>query len=164
MFLGVTTLRPRTHEKLLLQKYVNNRYWAVICMSMRSSGLSNFEKTLGNSSWTFFEMRIQDSVWSVLRMQLSAMLHILRMSQLPIMTVVININKSFTCSSESSACESCAIGLRGITRKWVGAWGPMSLKATHWKQTDSYKHFEESKTKSQVIRFQYTSLPDRLHK
>jgi hypothetical protein len=38
-----------------------------------------------------------------------------------------------TCSSASSDLDSWGIGLRGITKKWVGACGFTSLKATHCK-------------------------------
>jgi len=38
-----------------------------------------------------------------------------------------------TCSSASSALDSWGMGVRGITKKWVGACGLISLKATHCK-------------------------------
>lgn len=42
-----------------------------------------------------------------------------------------NIKWPSRASSSSVAFESCAIGFRGITRKWTGAWAEMSWKATH---------------------------------
>lgn len=37
-----------------------------------------------------------------------------------------------TAASPSSACDSWTIGFFGTTRMWVGAWGEISGKATHW--------------------------------
>ena len=45
--------RPCTYKKLLLEYYVNNRYSDVSCTSMRSSELSELEKNVGNTKWTF---------------------------------------------------------------------------------------------------------------
>lgn len=41
-----------------------------------------------------------------------------------------------TAASLSSACESWTIGFLGTTRMWVGAWGAISGKATHWNTMD----------------------------
>ena len=39
-----------------------------------------------------------------------------------------------TCSSVSVDCDRQGMNFRGITRKWVGAWGLMSSNATHCQE------------------------------
>ena len=51
--MGVAYSRPCKYEKLLQQYYLNNRYSNVSCMNLCSSELSDLEKILGNTNWTF---------------------------------------------------------------------------------------------------------------
>jgi hypothetical protein len=52
----------------------------------------------------------------------------------------MNVRITCTFSSESSDLDNWGIGLRGITKKWVGACGLTSLKATHCKKKGTIKN------------------------
>ena len=53
---------------------------------------------------------------------------------------LVRIDLFLTSLSPSSATDSCRIGFLGITRKCVGAWGLISLKATHWERNNQHQH------------------------
>lgn len=63
----------------------------------------------------------RDSNWS------RRALHLVVAERKLVLTKII-----LTAASPSSACDSWTIGFFGTTRMWVGAWGEISGKATHW--------------------------------
>ena len=78
-FWVLAILLPCTHEKLLLQYYVNNRYSDFSCMSMWSSELFDLEKFLGNVNWTFpkFINKFVICLFSVYRLTALLLVHVL---------------------------------------------------------------------------------------
>ena len=72
------------------------------------------------------------------------------MWHLPIQEVLVI---KLTSLSSSWASDTCGIALRGITRKWTGAWRFMSSKATHYMRELEYARIDQYTCTCSVVLF-----------